>query len=91
MNVHDLVRALREGATPRQDNPHEEISKMLKTYSHMGGTTFDGTEDVTQVQNWIRTLERIFADMQLDDARKRQIASRQLKGNAMDWWEVIIA
>ena len=91
MNVQDLVRALREGATPRQDNPHEEISKMLKTYSHMGGTTFDGTEDVTQVQNWIRTLERIFADMQLDDARKRQIASRQLKGNAMDWWEVIIA
>src|SRR5574338_355061 len=44
-----------------------------------------------EIQAWLRTFDRIFNDMQLDDQRKRQVASRQLKGAALSWWEVIIA
>ena len=91
MNMQDFVRALREGAGNRPENPHEELSKLLKTFTNLGGKTFDGTEGVMGIQNWLRILERIFADMQVEDQRKRQIASRQLRGAALDWWEVIIA
>ena len=91
INMEEFVRVLRDGAAPRQENPHEELSKLLKTFSNLGGKEFEGTEGVMGVQTWLRTLERIFADMQIDNQRKRQIASRRLKGAALDWWEVIIA
>ena len=91
MNVQDLVRALREGVGVRPENPHEELSKLLKTYTSLGGKSFEGTENVMEIQAWLRTLDRIFNDMQVDDLRKRLIASRQLRGAALDWWEVIIA
>ena len=84
INMQDFVRVLRDGMAPRVDNPHEELSKLLKTYTHLGGSSFDGTENVMGVQTWLRTVERIFADMQVNDQRRRQIASRQLKGLALD-------
>ena len=91
INIEEFVRALRDGVAPRQDNPHEELSKLLKTHANLGGKEFEGTEGVMGVQTWIRTQERIFTDMQVNDQRKRQIASRKLKGVALGWWEVIIA
>ena len=91
MNVQEFMRAIRDGVGNRQENPHEELSKLLKTFTNLGGKTFDGTEGVMGVHNWLRILERIYADMQVEDQRKRQIASRQLRGAALDWWEVIIA
>ena len=90
VDLQDLVRAFREGEMHRKENPHEELAKLLKTFSNLGGKDFEGTEGVMGVQTWLRTLERIFADMQINDQRKRQIASRRLKGAALDWWEVII-
>src|SRR5574338_1378114 len=90
VNLQDLVRAFREGAVHREENAHEELAKLLKTFSNLGGKDFEGTEGVMGVQTWLRTLERIFADMQINDQRKRQIASRRLKGATLDWWEVII-
>ena len=91
LDMQEFVRVLREGIGHRPKNPHEELSKLLKTYSNLGGKSFEGTESVMEIQAWLRTLDRIFNDMQLDDQRKRQVASRQLKGVALSWWEVIIA
>ena len=90
ISMEDFVRALRDGMAPRQDNPHEELSKLLKTCTNLGGKDFEGTEGAMGVQMWIRTMERVFTDMQINDQRKRQIASRKLKGVALDWWEVVI-
>src|SRR5574338_1601691 len=91
LDMQEFVRVLRDGSGHRPENPHEELSKLLKTYSNLGGKSFEGTESVMEIQAWLRTLDRIFNDMQLDDQRKRQVASRQLKGVALSWWEVIIA
>ena len=85
------MRVLRDGIGHRPENPYEELSKLVKTYTNLGGKSFEGTESVMEIQAWLRTLERIFTDMQLDDQRKRQVALRQLKGAALSWWEVIIA
>ena len=90
ISMEDFVRALRDGMAPRQDNPHEELSKLLKTCTNFGGKDFEGTEGAIGVQMWIRTMERVFTDMQISDQRKKQIASRKLKGVALDWWEVVI-
>ena len=91
LDMQDFMRALRDGVGQRLENPHEELSKLLKTYTNLGGKSFEGTENVMEIQTWLRTLDRIFNDMQLDDQRKRQVASRQLKGVALSWWEVVIA
>ena len=91
INMEEFVRALRDGVAPRHDNPHEELSKLLKTHTNLGGKDFEGTEGVMGIQTWIRTQERIFSDMQVNDVRKRQIASRRLRGVALSWWEVVIA
>ena len=91
VDVQDFVRALRDGLGPRPENPHEELAKLLKTFTNLGGKSFEGTESVMEIQAWLRTMDRIFDDMQLDDQRKRQVASRQLKGAALSWWEAVIA
>ena len=75
VNLQDLVRAFRDGAGQRQENPHEELSKLLKTYTHLGGKSFEGTESIMEIQAWLRTMDKIFNDMQLDDQRRRQVAS----------------
>lgn len=91
LDMQEFVRVLRDGIGHRPENPHEELSKLLKAYTNLGGKSFEGTENVMEIQARLRTLDRIFNDMQLDDQRKRQVASRQLKGVALGWWEVIVA
>ena len=51
MNMQDFMRAIRDGVGNRQENPHEELSKLLKTFTNLGGKTFDGTEGIMGVQN----------------------------------------
>ena len=51
VNMQEFMRAIRDGAGNRQENPHEELSKLLKTFTNLGGKTFDGTEGVMGVQN----------------------------------------
>ena len=37
------------------------------------------------------SCERIFKDLGIEDATKRKLASRQLQGRAMNWWNAIKA
>ena len=40
INMEEFVRALRDGVAPRHENPHEALSKFLKTCTNLGGKDF---------------------------------------------------
>lgn len=68
-----------------------DFAKVNRDYASLRGRSFDRTKFVIQVQEWINTCDRIFDDFELEDAQKRKLASRQLTGRAMNWWNAIIA
>ena len=87
------------GAVPNAANgggaevqvPRADFAKLNKDYTSLGGKPFHGTESATDVQDWLDSCERIFEDLGIDDAMKRKLASRQLQGRAMNWWNAIKA
>ena len=69
--------------------PRVDFAKLCKDYTNLGGKPFHGTESATDVQDWMDSCDRIFDDLGLEDAMKRRLASRQLQGRAMNWWNAI--
>mgnify|MGYP003361757193 CR=1 FL=1 len=88
-----------QGAAPNAANgggavvqaPRDDFAKLNKDYTSLGGKLFHGTESATEVQDWLDSCERIFEDLEINDAMKRKLASRQLQGRAMNWWNAIEA
>ena len=66
-----------------------DFAKLCKDYTALGGKVFFGTESTIEVQRWIDACRRIFSDLGIEDATKRKLASRQLQGRALDWWNSI--
>ena len=79
------------GGGPIVQAPRADFAKLNKDYTTLGGKPFHGTESATDVQDWLDSCERIFEDLGIEDAMKRKLASRQLQGRAMNWWNAIKA
>ena len=77
------------GVGPVVQAPRVDFAKLCKDYTNLGGKPFHGTESATDVQDWMDSCDRIFDDLGLEDAMKRRLASRQLQGRAMNWWNAI--
>ena len=96
--MRDMIRDA-HGAVPNAANGggaavqalRADFAKLSKDYTNLGGKPFHGTESATDVQNWLDSCERIFEDLGIEDAMKRRLASRQLQGRAMNWWDAIKA
>ena len=68
-----------------------DFAKLCKDYTSLGGKLLHATELATEVQDWLDSCERIFKDLGIDDAMKRKLASRNLQGRAINWWNAIKA
>ena len=77
------------GVGPVVQAPRVDFTKLCKDYTNLGGKPFHGTESATDVQDWLDSCDCIFDDLGLEDAMKRRLASRQLQGRAMNWWNAI--
>ena len=62
---------------------------MMEIARRLGAQEFQGTTDPTEVEEWIRTLERTFGVMECPEERKVSIASFLLRGKALNWWNLI--
>ena len=62
---------------------------LSRDYTSLGGKPFLGTESAIEVQNWRLHCKRIFTDLGLNDGQKRRLASRQLQGSALHWWNSV--
>ena len=96
--MREMLRDAR-GADPNAANgcgavvqaPRDDFAKLNKDYTSLGGNPFHGTESAMDVQDWLDSCERIFEDLGINDAMNRNLASRQLQGRAMNWWNAIKA
>ena len=70
------------------DAPAQPIRfhQLCKEYTALGGTKFTGTETIIEAQQWLKQLERIFANLELTDPQKYRLAAWQLQSSAYDWW-----
>ena len=48
---------------------------------------FKHSTDPLQADDWLRAIERQLEIAQCDDREKVLYASRQLQGDALDWWD----
>lgn len=75
-------------AVPIQQQPN--LADLYKNFLRLGGKPFTGKETIVEAQAWIRSCEKIFRGLKLQDDQKRLIASWQLQREALAWWETVI-
>ena len=71
--------------------PKLNFVSLCRDFTSLGEKPFFGTEPILGVQQWLRTCEQIFKDLELEDHQKRLLASRQMQKAALDWWDSITA
>ncbi|XP_073279510.1 uncharacterized protein [Primulina huaijiensis] len=75
-----MLAAVDTGARPRPKAVYERFWRMdLKEFS--------GTTDPMVAEGWIKSIEVIFAFMELQDANRVMCATFLLTGDARLWWE----
>ena len=63
--------------------PCDKRSEFLKGHPPM----FSHATDLLEADDWLRAVEKQLNIAQCDDQQKVLYASRQLQGEAQDWWE----
>jgi hypothetical protein len=63
--------------------PRDKRGKFLKGHPPV----FSHAADPLEADDWVRVLEKQLNIAQCDDRQKVLFASRQLQGEAQDWWE----
>ena len=82
------IPAAAEAVIEIQQQP--DLAELYKKFEKLGGKPFIGKESIIDAQAWVRSCEKIFKGLKLQDEQKRLIASWQLQGEASAWWETII-
>ena len=64
-------------------NPTSALEKFRK----LDPSTFKGTKDLIEVDNWLKEIERLFRAMEVSDEQQVILAVFVLKVDALEWWE----
>ena len=62
-------------------------SRVVKQFRSYNPPVFNGQQDPSFVEKWIRSLERIFKLLNCTDAQRVDCAEYQLEDAADHWWE----
>ena len=88
----DLVtNAQAAGANPEPTHPKLGFARLCNDYTNLGGKPFKGSENIIEVQAWLKSCDRIFSRMNLIDLHRVQVASNMLQERALDWYELLIS
>ena len=60
---------------------------LLDRFRRLRSMEFCGSPDPTKVNTWLHGIERVFEVMGVTDLQKVSLASFNLKGEALAWWE----
>ena len=88
-NIAETEEATVQQPPPPPPQPFD-LDKVAKKFKNLGGVPFKGTETVTQAQAWLRNREKIFGGLELEDQRKRLVASWLLQEEAQNWWDIVM-
>ena len=92
--VAPLVAPLMIGAEQLQQllggvSRGDDYSRATKNFSLYGGTRFDGLGGVLKALAWIEACDEAFARMPLTPLQRRDLATQNLDGPALNWWRAI--
>ena len=65
------------------------LADLYRSFSRLGGKPFTHKESVVEAQAWIRSCEKIFKGLKLENDHMRLIASWKLQEEALVWWETV--
>ena len=64
-----------------------EGMSLLDRFRRLHSTKFGGSSDPAEADAWLRGVERVFEVMGVTDLHKVSLASFNLKGEDLAWWE----
>ncbi|PKI61395.1 hypothetical protein CRG98_018203 [Punica granatum] len=78
----------RQAAQPSVSTSHMESQLTpYERFRKYGPSSFSGSADPIEAENWISGMERIFSIMEVSDTQHVALATFMLEGDAQYWWE----
>ncbi|XP_031394177.1 uncharacterized protein LOC116205681 [Punica granatum] len=78
----------RQAAQPSASTSHmEQQLTPYERFRKYGPSSFSGSADPIEAENWIAGMERIFSIMEVSDTQRVALATFMLEGDAQYWWE----
>ena len=74
-------------AVQNQPGQGDSFAKRNKDFGSLGGQKFNGEGTPQEAEAWVRKCEFVFERMQLTRVQKQELATQQLEGAALFWWE----
>ncbi|PKI31821.1 hypothetical protein CRG98_047788 [Punica granatum] len=76
----------RQAAQPSASTSHmEQQLTPYERFRKYGPSSFSGSADPIEAENWIAGMERIFAIMEISDNQRVALATFMLEGDAQYW------
>ena len=64
-----------------------EGMSLLDRFRRLHSTEFGGSSDPVEADAWLHGIERVFEVIEITNLQKVSLASFNLKGEALAWWE----
>ncbi|XP_010668318.2 uncharacterized protein LOC104885320 [Beta vulgaris subsp. vulgaris] len=82
-----MMMEILQGNRERSKTEQEECSNMFKKFCTHNPPTYDGKLDLTEFEEWLNNMEKLFDATQCPDKWKVNFAVFYLKGQADLWWK----
>ncbi|XP_022159307.1 uncharacterized protein LOC111025716, partial [Momordica charantia] len=77
---------------PRHFHTPQSEAQFIKDFKRYGPPTFDGgSEKATAAEEWVRELEALYVYLGCEDQFKFKGAVFMLRGEALNWWDSVVA
>ena len=84
--LRNLVKVLSSVSAPRERSMSELASEMSKQISQSKPSTFDGKEEPSELELWLREFDKLFDVVECPEELKVNQAAFYLVGEADYWW-----
>jgi hypothetical protein len=68
----------------------DRMAKVLKEFKVLKPPVFGGGTDPVVADTWLREVGRLLDDLQMVDEKRVVLATRQLEGKAIHWWDSVL-
>ncbi|XP_028105427.1 uncharacterized protein LOC114304472 [Camellia sinensis] len=87
VNVGEMMAQLLQVVqNNNQGHQGDPFAMRNKDFGSLGGQKFSGNRKPTAVNAWVQKCEMVFGRMQLTEVQKQELATYQLQGAALFWW-----
>ncbi|KAL2531675.1 Uncharacterized protein Adt_05026 [Abeliophyllum distichum] len=89
--IEQQARQIEQLVNRPVNNPNQERDQSSERFRRLNPPTFIEAKDPVEAENWLRTMERMFAYAHVDNVEKVTCASFMLRGSAGHWWDTLVS